>query len=491
MAVSWRRLRPGAPTTLAVVAALFLGAQLLLVREVPLGWDESIYASQTDPRRPALSFTAPRARGTSWLAAPVQAVSGSPVVLRTWLALCSSALLLASYAVWLRTPLRASVSVAAVGLASLWVTIFYAPSLMPNVAVAPCGVLATGAVVAALTGGWRWWHPWAAGAALAAATAVRPGDVVPVAGALGCLALLPLARERRTALVTAVVAGVAVGALPWVVEAQVRYGGLLARLRRAVSTQSTGERFVPDYQLRAVDGPLLCRPCSRDSQPVQPAALLMWAVGVALVVVAVVVVLRAGERLEAVAVVVPAVVGVACALPYLLLVGYAAPRFLLPAYALLVLPAASGLAWVVRRRRPGARLALQAAVAVGFAGHLVVQHDWLEDARSSNERNDARWSAVATVLADHGVTPPCTLTGSSAAPVAYRAGCDHVRVAAIPGDEPYTAADLGEAVRTTAVAHVLRGAEPVPGHARPWKPVRDPGLPRGWRVRLAPAPAEP
>jgi hypothetical protein len=89
------------------------------------------------------------------------------------------------------------------------------------------------------------------------------------------------------------------------------------------------------------------------------------------------------------------------------------------------------------------------------------------------------------------VTPPCTLTGSSAAPVAYRAGCDHVRVAAIPGDEPYTAADLGEAVRTTAVAHVLRGAEPVPGHARPWKPVRDPGLPRGWRVRLAPAPAEP
>src|SRR5687767_6976308 len=106
MAVPWHRRRPGPTTALAVVAALFLAAQLLLVREVPLGWDESIYASQTDPRRPALSFTAPRARGTSWLAAPVQTLSGSPVVLRTWLALCSSALLLASYAMWLRTPLR-------------------------------------------------------------------------------------------------------------------------------------------------------------------------------------------------------------------------------------------------------------------------------------------------------------------------------------------------------------------------------------------------
>jgi hypothetical protein len=477
---------PGPTVALGVVATLFLVAQVALLRDLPLGWDESIYASQTDPRRPALGFTAPRARGTSWLAAPAQVVSASPVVLRTWLALCSSALLFASYAVWLRTPVRACVPLAAAGLASLWVMVFYAPSLMPNVVVALCGVLATGAVVAALTADPARWQPWTVAAALAVATAVRPGDVVPVAGALGCLVLLPLGRGRRAALVAALVAGVAVGAAPWLVEAQLRYDGLLARLRRAVSTQSTGERFVPDYQLRAVDGPLLCRPCSREAQPVHPAAALMWAVGVLLVVVAVVVVLRTGDRVDRITVLVPAAVGVACALPYLLLVGYAAPRFLLPAYALLVLPAASGLAWVVRRRRPAARRALQAAVALGLVGHLVVQYEWLDDAQGSNERNDARWSAVATVLGQQGVRPPCTLTGSSAAPVAYRAGCDNVRIATVPGDEPYTAQDLREAVRTRAVALVIRRGEPVPGYARSWRAVRDPRLPTGWGVRLAP-----
>ncbi|MFF4650768.1 hypothetical protein [Streptomyces sp. NPDC001380] len=56
---------------LAAVAAAFTAAQLLLV--VPgtgLGWDETVYVSQVDPRVPAAFFSAPRARGISWLAAP-------------------------------------------------------------------------------------------------------------------------------------------------------------------------------------------------------------------------------------------------------------------------------------------------------------------------------------------------------------------------------------------------------------------------------------
>jgi hypothetical protein len=187
-----------------------------------------------------------------------------------------------------------------------------------------------------------------------------------------------------------------------------------------------------------------------------------------------------------VAVLLPTGVGVACALPYLLLVGYAAPRFLLPAYALLVLPAAAGLGWVVGRRRREVRRVLQGVVVLGFLGHLVVQHEWLDRARAQNERNDQRWTAVAEVLRDSGVRPPCTLVGGSAAPVAYRLGCANVRVATTPGDEPYTTADLRHAERTQAVGAVLRTGERGPGDPRRWRPVRDPRLPAGWLVRVAP-----
>ena len=47
---------------LLIVCLAFVLAQVGLVRNLGLGWDESIYASQTDPRRPALVFSAPRAR---------------------------------------------------------------------------------------------------------------------------------------------------------------------------------------------------------------------------------------------------------------------------------------------------------------------------------------------------------------------------------------------------------------------------------------------
>jgi hypothetical protein len=214
--------------------------------------------------------------------------------------------------------------------------------------------------------------------------------------------------------------------------------------------------------------------------------VVLWGVGTVLVVLAVVLVLRTGDHLERVAVLVPTVVGVACALPYLVLVGYAAPRFLLPAYALLGLPAATGLARLVDRRRRGARWALSAAAAVGLAGHLAVQDAWLDDALARSARNDAMWSSVARVLADGGVRPPCTLIGASSAPVAYRGRCDSVRLATLPGDEPYTLRDLLGTARSQSTALVLARGEGVPPYARSWTPVPDPRLPAGWRVRVAP-----
>ena len=65
----------------------------------------------------------------------------------------------------------------------------------------------------------------------------------------------------------------------------------------------------------------------------------------------------------------PAVCGLCLAAQYLFIINYAAPRFLLPAYALLAIPAADGLAFLVTRTGMNLRPAMT-AVVVGAAWML-------------------------------------------------------------------------------------------------------------------------
>jgi 4-amino-4-deoxy-L-arabinose transferase-like glycosyltransferase len=474
---------------LGCVAALFGVAQIVLVSDVPLGWDESIYASQTDPRRPALVFSAPRARGMSWIAAPIQAVTGSPVALRVYLAVLASVALYAAYAVWLRVRPDGSVPLAALGLSSLWITVFYGPTTMPNVTIALAGLFATGALLcAALRVGPRW-LPWAGGAAVCVATLVRPGDVVPLLGALGVAVLVhPRWRRRAVRLLTPLAAGAVAGALPWLVEAQLRYGGIPARVYRALSTQGTGERFVPDYQLRAFDGPLLCRPCNRATQPIPWSGVVVWAVGLALVGVALWLVLRRGSERARESTLLPLWVGGALAVPYLFLVGYAAPRFMLPAYALLALPVGQAVRHLATNRRGRVRLVPAAVLAALLAGHLLVQYRTLDDVVAGQRASRGGWADVADALARHGVSPPCTLLGAQSPTVAYVARCDAVTLQRFAGDEAYSLADLRAALARERVAVVLRGSEVRPAYTRGWAALPPRELPRGWRVLLAPPP---
>lgn len=472
-------------------------AQVGLLRNLGLGWDESIYASQTDPRRPALVFSAPRARGTSLIAAPLQALTGSTPALRVYLAILAGIGLYVAYAVWLRLRPDASVPLAALLLASLWLSVFYGPSLMPNFTVALAGVFATGTFLCAARGVASRSLEWAGGAAVAVATLVRPGDVPPLVFALGLAALAHRAwRRRAVALVAPAVVGTVAGALPWLVEAQLRYGGIVARIHRALATQGTGERFVPDYQLRAIDGPLLCRPCHRATQPIPLLGVLEWGVGLVLVAAAVVLAVRRvrGSRLRggnsnraADATLLPAFVGVAGAIPYLFLVGYAAPRFLLPAYALLALPAAQAIADGVAALEGRWRVVGAAAVAVLIAAHIGVQATWLERIIHTEQSSRDRWAVVARALTNHGIRPPCVLTGTNSPPIAYLARCDNAAIGR-PGDEQLTTADLMARLRSEPAAIVLRPGEKVPSYARGWTAVPRKELPRTWRVLISPLP---
>lgn len=484
------RLRVSPQWWLAVVAAAFLVAQMVLVGGVALGWDESIYASQTDPRRPALAFTAPRARGTAWLAAPVLAATDSLWVLRAWFALLSSAALYVAYAVWLRSLRGPTVPLAAALFASLWTTVFYGPSLMPNVLVALAGLFATGAMLRTAQGIGYPVLPWFGGAAVAVATLVRPGDVAPLLLSLAAAVVLwPPWRRRAIGLLVPLVLGAVVGALPWIVEAELRYDNTFLRVRRALSTQSTGERFVPDYQLRSLDGPLLCRPCNRDTQPIPPLGVVLWVVGTVLIALAVVLAVRRAFRSTREATLLPAAVGVAGALPYLFLVGYAAPRFLLPAYALVALPVAQALGWLAAPRGRPHPLGVGVVGAL-VLGHVFIQLVWLNRVIEGTEPGRARYVAIARALDAHGVRPPCTLVGTESAPVAYVARCDQVWLGS-PGDERFTPAELERRIATQSFAVVLRPGDQVPEYARGWRQIPRSELPRGWRILLASSPRTP
>ena len=253
---------------LAAVCLLFVAVQL--VHSVPgttLGWDETIYVSQVTTGVPPSGFGPPRARGITYLVAPVTALTSSVLVLRCVLAVLSGIGLYLALHVW-RPLLPTRVLVVAGGLfAGLWITLFYGPRAMPNLWVAFAALGAAGCFLRAmrpspgrpdriaLPGLAAW---------LGFAALMRPSDAAWLALPLGVWALVMLRRRGRRALVVlAVLAGAfLLGSAQWVIEAYTDYGGLAKRLHDASAIQgSMGWNFAVDDHVRSADGLAFCRPC--------------------------------------------------------------------------------------------------------------------------------------------------------------------------------------------------------------------------------------
>ncbi|MFD3522871.1 hypothetical protein [Streptomyces sp. NPDC058653] len=455
----------GGRRALAAVCVGFVTvAGVLVPYGLPLGWDEIVYASRFGPYDgPGVPFSAPRTRGVPLLLAPVASWTDSVPLLRLWTTALAGGALYLGFRPWagvLRRPEAAAVAAGLYG--SLWFALFYANSAMPNHYTAMGAVAATGCFLRPRPGRGAY-------AGIAAGTAVvtliRPNDGAAVAlPLLVAASLVPAWRGRGRP--AAVAAGVAAGAVPWIVEAWLRFGGVGARLAEASDIQG-GMRPVLSLRahLTALDGPLLCRPCTGDSM--DPGAAAWWLLLPLLVAVGLWTTRRAGRPAAPLGLAVA--VGASASLPYLFLVPYAAPRFLLPAYAPLALPAAVGLLAVAGRARGSRPVAL--ALAVVLLGHAGVQISQVRTHVGVQERARADWQRISAVLREGGVRPRCLVKGNSLAiPVAYTAGC--------------ASAAMGDPARATAV--ILRGADP-PRWARDWPRRPVPGTYNpDWSVAVRP-----
>lgn len=462
----------------AVVAGLFTLAQLLVVHpSMGLGWDETVYVSQVSGHAPASYFSAPRARGVSLLVAPVASWSSSTPLLRAYLAVLSGLALYLALRAWRGVfPVRVLATGGAL-FATLWVTLFYAPQAMPNYWVAVGALACTGCFLRAGRPGARRALAGVAGWAALMAL-MRPTDAVWTTAPLLVVAVL----TRRWRPLAALLTGLVAGAAEWIVEAYVGYGGLGHRLAEGSRLQGgLGLHLAVDDQLRSLGGRTLCRPC--DVPAPQLAVILWWCALPLLAAAGLAVAVRARRTL-------PTLTALACAataaVPYLFLIGYAAPRFLLPAYALLAVPVADGLLYLLTG--PGGRLRplLTAAAVLVLAGHLAVQYAVLRHTVERTTDQHRVWSRTAAELHRLGVRPPCLLTGHNALPIAYYAGCSSAATSG-PNTNTTTAGILRTA-RREATAHLTAPGETPAGYARAWERHDADGL----RIYVAPpAPVRP
>lgn len=456
--------RAGGHRLLAAVAAAFTLAQLLLVRPgMGLGWDETVYVSQVGTQAPAAFFSAPRARGVSLLVAPIASWSTSTELLRVYLAVLSGLGLYLALCAWRGLFPARVLAVGGALFASLWITLFYGPQAMPNYWVAVGALGAVGCFLRARE------HPralWAVVAGVALMAWMRPTDAVWVTLPLFVVAAV----TRRLRPAVALVAGLVLGGTQWVVEAYTSYGGLAERLHEGSRIQGgLGPQFAVDDQLRSLGGRALCRPCTGPLP--DPAVMAWWAVLPLLAAVGLVVAVRA-RRTERT--LVPLACATTAAVPYLFLIGYAAPRFLLPAYLLIAIPVADALFHLATtpagRWRPVAAVLL----AVGLTGHLAVQYVVLERAVNRTTRSHQDWARTAAELNRLGVRGPCVLTGYLSVPVAYYTGC--TSAAAFGPNTNSTETRILDASRRMPVAVLTRPGGSPPSYARDWPTHRAAGM---------------
>ncbi|MDQ4109418.1 MAG: hypothetical protein M3138_11560, partial [Actinomycetota bacterium] len=357
----------GARRLILLVGVGYLIAQLVAFSlDRPPSWDEAIYLSQVAPGAEPLPFVPSRARGITFLAIPVLQLGGSLLQLRFFLIVASAAAVTASFRAWAPV-VGFGAAAAALLFAGAWPTLFYGSELMPNLWLASIAVAATAVLAHRLARGEGRYDELIAGGLVALSALIRPLDAVVLAAAL---LLLPIAVRRATVSWTIhLLLGLAAGWAPWLVEMTARFGSPGEAFAAAARLGHTGRwsLFENARQYLALsDGPSI----GPVEAPDIPLSGSLWLLGLASLVLLGV---RASSRAGLLpSIVVPTAGGLALAAEYVVFTDAQAPRFLLPALALLSVPAGSGLDSIVAGIRDRGRTDPIRIVAAAGASILVI-----------------------------------------------------------------------------------------------------------------------
>jgi hypothetical protein len=431
----WKALRWPDPAHAALIAVAVAYGLLVLWRtsqSMSLQYDEAVYASQVAPEVPAAPFTAPRARGMTLLVAPVVLVTEWVFALRTYLVVLAGALMYLAFRPWLAVFARIGgryvylPAVAAGCFATLWMTVLYGNLAYPNLWLAFVLLAGTGYLVRAVTEPAPGWGPVIAiGIAFAAASLLRPTDSLAAAGPL-LLAPVLIRSWRRLRPPVAIVAGLLVGWGAWIGEAYARFGGPAERLRQGGEINRSGfVNSLPEH-LDALGGPaVLCRPhdlCAGVELP----AVGWWLALPVLVAVGLLAARRSGWLGVGLLVTAAAV---ALAIPYLFLIDYAAPRFLLPTYGLLTLPVAGALILLTRLGSVEIRALTTTAAVAALLLHIGIQLYVLAGVNDRLVAGSLRSDQIVALLRDeYGVREPCLIWSGSAIQFSYQLRCRPIPV---------------------------------------------------------------
>lgn len=478
---------PLSPSAIAllVVGLLFLVLQLVFApRPLGLSTDEATYLAKVDPSAPELYWTQPRAWGIPVLAAPVALFAPGLTVVRAYFSLLSSTLLIAAFWPWLRVLGAGVAPLAALLFSTTWFTLYFGPQVMPNLYVGLCAVGAIGMFLRAANSP-RWWRYGLCGAAAALVALVRPTDSVLALAPVFLWALV-VRRLRNFRLLAALAGGVIIGWLPWIAEAFVRFGDPITRLRTAEKAGPQGLSLDITNLLiypRLLDGaPLYCCATGAPSAggPI-PLSFAIWLV--AATVVALIGVILASRRGQWPEMLLIGSAAVSVAGFYLLLPSFTALRFLLPAFALIMLPVAVLLAAPLQVRGGPTR-----ALAVGAAAAAVIAHLGLmvpkAESKLDHDAQSRRQSLrIAASLRPYVHGRPCLILGREAQTTAYYLKCQVQR--ALPTARAPRRVTRAQAHDVVVVA-VLPGRPAADSYMASWRELSLKGLSKGVRAYVPP-----
>lgn len=404
-----------------------------------LAWDEAVYLAEVHADVEPIGYGAHRSRGIILLVAPV-AILGPPVWgVRLFLITASSAAMFAAFQAW-RPILGPALPLAALLFGSAWLSLFYGSELSPNLWAAFGAVAAVGMIG-------RWLqrccgpHLIAITLTLGVVGIIRPIDATLIGGAT--LAVVLATRSAMWwRMVTAISLGMVLVWLPWIIEAQLMWGGILERLHAA--QQVFEGRLAGNVMLEHLsltDGPLI-GPEPQVSIPVM--GMLWWT---ALIAFSALGGLAAKEGYQRRAVTLAIVGGGLIASFYLAFGGALAPRFLLPAYALLSVTSALGIYRGVRMLDYPVRIGSTAIILAT----VVAWQFWNISVASRIEASQVESRAQAEVLAEvlQDLSMPddnCRFASQYAWPqIQFYSGCNgsrYVSDMALPFEAPRGGGDF-------------------------------------------------